>query len=529
MTLRTTENLKLTPTQLLGVTRIGVFSVILLILLIDQVMQKNFLNFGLVFPVYGILAIAFFSHLVWFGLKNKYETIATTGLLLLDIALISGLIYFSGTGQILFSFLYLVHILLAGLLRGARGAQLVALSSALGFSIVMILGEEIKGPGFLFLIAINNAAFFIVAGLSSYLSEQLNFMTEAVQSQNVQLKDLRNLNELVLREMPVGILSFTSENEVVSTNPVLSRLFPNSRLSPRDFELSEKISSLADGHSSDIFEVTKKWQDENKSLLVKVSKMREPTTQMPLFIASIQDFTHFRKLEGQVRQSEKLAAIGTLAAGIAHEIRNPLAGISGSIQLMGETSKNDEDKKLMRIVLKEIDRLNGLITDFLDYAKPEKEPEDRIDLKALMEECLQWSQSNDPLAKKVSHELSLPEVLTVKGHRDRLKQVFLNLFLNAYQAMEKSDKASLKVQGRVHAGKVEIKIEDSGQGMSEKTKQKLFEPFYTTKSKGTGLGLALTHKILEGHLAQIFVESEEGRGSKFIIEFPFNGEFVKQS
>ncbi|MGE0632024.1 MAG: nitrogen regulation protein NR(II) [Pseudobdellovibrionaceae bacterium] len=520
MTQSATNHLRFTPAQLLGATRLGVFSVILIILILDQVLQKNFLNVGLIFPAYTILAIAFVAHFLWFVAKKKFETASTTLVLLVDVVLISGLIYFSGTGQILFSFLYLVHILLAGLLLGSRGAQIVALTSALCFTVVMILGDEIKGPSFLFLLAINNGAFFVIAGLSSYLSEQLNFMSEAVKLQVLQLKDLRNLNEVILREMPVGVLSFTSKDEVISVNPVLGRLFGSDRLSPSDFSIENQTQDLKEGQSTEIFEVQKKWQDENKNLLVKVSKMREPQTKMPLFIASIQDVTNYKKLEASVRQSEKLAAIGTLAAGIAHEIRNPLAGISGSIQMMNESSKNDEDKKLMSIVLKEIDRLNGLVSDFLDYAKPEREPTEPVDLKGILDECFYLISMNDKLSRKVVQKVDLPSSLPVKGDKDRLKQVFLNILLNAYQAMEKSEIQVLKVQGRVDQRTVEIQIEDSGGGMSEKTKQKLFEPFYTTKSKGTGLGLALTHKILEGHSARIFVESEEGKGSKFKVEFP---------
>lgn len=512
---------RMAPAQLLGATRVGVFSIILLILVIDQVLQKNFVNTGVLFPIYTIVGVAFASHLLWLMFKKKSEVLFSSALLMLDVVLISGLIYYSGTSQILFSFLYLIHILLAGLLTGARGAQMVSLMSALCFTLVMILGDEVRGPSFLFLLAINNAAFFIVAGLASYLSEQLSFMSEEVKSQVQQLRALRNLNELILREMPVGIVSFTNESEMISVNPVLRKLLPD--FSFREFNLEARTRNLRTGESTETFEVHKKnTLGEDRNILVKVSKMLEPQTRSSLFIASFQDFTQFRKLEASVRQSEKLAAIGTLAAGIAHEIRNPLAGISGSIQLMSQTTHNDDDKKLMSIVLKEIDRLNQLITDFLDYAKPEQEPSELVDLRPLMEEVLQFVAvaMSDKLPMNVKQDVQLVAGARVRAHRDRLKQVFLNLFMNAYQAMEKSESPVLHVQSRVEEGQLAIEISDSGQGMSEKTKQKLFEPFYTTKSKGTGLGLAMTHKILEGHRAQIFVESEENRGAKFKILLP---------
>jgi two-component system sensor histidine kinase PilS (NtrC family) len=224
-------------------------------------------------------------------------------------------------------------------------------------------------------------------------------------------------------------------------------------------------------------------------------------------------------LEFQSKQNEKLAAIGQLAAGIAHEIRNPLAGISGSIQLLSQDTQDETQEKLMKIILKEIDRLNLLITEFLDYAKPEKKPDSKINVKSTLEEVLVFCRRHPDVKENFIWEVELNDV-QILGFNEKLKQAFLNIIINGIQAMKDSTESkfiiSLKKEGQFAV----VNLKDSGCGMSEETKKKMFEPFHTTKLKGTGLGLAVTYKILEVHRAGIVVNTELNKGTEFIIKFP---------
>ena len=233
--------------------------------------------------------------------------------------------------------------------------------------------------------------------------------------------------------------------------------------------------------------------------------------------------TEKEKLEWDLKQKEKLAAIGQLAAGLAHEIRNPLASISGSIEMLSQTTSSLDDQKLMRIVLKEVHRLNQLITEFLDYAKPGKLPTDVVALDQIIQESLDGLQmslrSQEFLTENLKLEVALDNAW-VKGFSGPLKQAFLNFFINAVQAMKDSPSPCLRVQLKSGPTKVQVSIEDNGSGMPLDVQQRIFEPFFTTRAKGTGLGLAMTHKILTMHSVQISLESKVGVGTRFILEFP---------
>ncbi len=240
------------------------------------------------------------------------------------------------------------------------------------------------------------------------------------------------------------------------------------------------------------------------------------------FIITFQDLTRVRRLENQMRQSEKMAAVGQLAAGIAHEIRNPLASISGSIQLLGSsfTARQEEEQKLMAISMREIDRLNNLITEFLDFVRPDTLRDDPVDLNQLVRDVLEMLKYNKVLRADIKQDLDLSARQVISGNRDKLKQALLNITINAYQAMTESLDPVITVSTSDRDGRVILKIRDRGVGIDEVGLRKMFEPFHTTKPKGTGLGLAVTHKIIESHQGSIFVDSTKGAGTEFTLEFP---------
>jgi two-component system sensor histidine kinase PilS (NtrC family) len=239
------------------------------------------------------------------------------------------------------------------------------------------------------------------------------------------------------------------------------------------------------------------------------------------YIVTFHDLTRVRRLEFAMRQSEKMAAVGQLAAGIAHEIRNPLASMSGSLQLLesGFTSESAEEKKLMRIALREIDRLNNLITEFLDFVRPEVLKEDPVDINLVLRDVLEMAKMNKGLRQEIQQSVELKSIKTIPGHRDKLKQAVLNIVMNAYQAMSEAEKPVIEVKSFDRDDSVVVTIRDHGCGIDEVGLRRIFEPFHTTKPKGTGLGLAITHKIIENHQGRIYVESTKGVGTEFTLEF----------
>lgn len=501
--------------------RVSLFALILLISVVSSLFQEGFLNWHILGPFYGILSIAFAAHLIWF---SQWDRLLRNPVLLFagfvfDALLISVLIYFSGINQSLFLFLHLVNILLAGIACRGVGAVTLALFTSIFFSVAALFSPEMKALNFFFLLALNNVAFFSVAGLSGYLSEQLQSVGQELTRTGQSLRSAQELNQVLVENIPTGMVSFTDSGEVVKANSAASEILALPEIGKMNWYEIFPETRRAEG----LFRGDVKYTPaggNSKILGMTLSKIYSPELQAHLSIGLFDDLTRIRELEYAARQNEKLAAVGGLAAGIAHEIRNPLAGISGSIELLTQTVNNDDDRRLMKIVLREIDRLNNLITEFLDYARPEVPPTDPVDLSSLLTEVLDSMKLNAQVRADVEQVREYAEKLVILGRRDKLKQAFLNIIINSYQAMNDSQKPQITVKAVATEREVRLRIRDSGCGMSEATRKKMFEPFHTTKPKGTGLGLAVTHKILEGHGAQVFVESEVGVGTEFILTFP---------
>lgn len=500
--------------------RVSLYLVVLLVGLLSYLFQPGFINWSFLGPFYGLIAGGLIMHVFLTGHLDGATRFPRLFFLsfLVDAAFFSLLIYFSGVNQSLFLFLHLVSILLAGLVFQSSGALIVALFTSIFFTGVSIFSPDMKAMNFLFLLALNNIAFFTVAGLSGYLSEQLQSVGRELTRTGLNLKASLEFNRVLVDHMPLGMVSFAKDGKVLQANAWAEKIFARPLAEANWFHLLPEYRASHDLQRGDF--KFKSGESDPLVLGITVSNVFSPLIQDVVYIALIEDLTQVRQLEYNLRQNEKLAAIGGLAAGIAHEIRNPLAGISGSVELLSQNANNDDDRKLMKIILREIDRLNNLITEFLDYARPEKPPTDPVDLVSLLREVLEATRMNKQLRADVRVEENFTSSAVILGHRDKLKQAFLNIVLNAYQAMQDSTNPALFVSIEIGKGEAVVRLRDAGCGMNEGTRRRMFEPFHTTKPKGTGLGLAVTHKILEGHRARIFVESEVGKGTEFILHFP---------
>jgi two-component system sensor histidine kinase PilS (NtrC family) len=221
-----------------------------------------------------------------------------------------------------------------------------------------------------------------------------------------------------------------------------------------------------------------------------------------------------------MQRAERLATVGQLAAGIAHEIRNPLASISGSIELLRQAPQaSDDDRTLMAIVHREVQRLNELIGDLLDYANPRPSQPVEFDLAVLVRETLQVSRA-DPALAAVEVSVAADAALPVHADPSKLRQVVWNLVRNAADAAVTGG-GHVRVEVRAaEAGHAAITVEDDGPGIPADRLARIFDPFFTTKPKGTGLGLATCHAVVAEHGGRIDVESEVGKGTKVVVRLP---------
>lgn len=505
-------------------SRVSLYLIILMVTLVSYFFSNQFINWTVLAPFYGLIFVALMIHLIIVSFLDSMFLNARLILatFLLDSVLISALIYFSGTNQSLFLFLHLINILLAGLVLRTQGALVVALTTSTLFTFVCILGPDMKAMSFFFLLALNNVAYFLIAGLSGYLSEQLYEVDTRLIETGLTLKQTQQLNQFVLAHMPLGLVTFEKDGALVQANPSARQIFNQTANSENVFTLFPEIKAMIDASGGvQKAEIAKTLAGEDKVLGVTLSRTLNPLTNENLWIGLFEDLTHLKKMEMNLRQSEKMAAVGGLAAGIAHEIRNPLAGISGSVELLSQTTQSEDDRKLMRIILREIDRLNHLITEFLDYARPDQLPTDIIDLAPLLREILDSMKLNQKVRQDVSLNIEIADSILVQAKKDKLKQAFLNIIINSFQALQEVLTPQLSVHAvPLNDGRVVVKIKDTGVGMKPETLKRMFEPFHTTKPKGTGLGLAITHKILESHRVEVSCQSTLGQGTEFTLIFP---------
>jgi len=244
-------------------------------------------------------------------------------------------------------------------------------------------------------------------------------------------------------------------------------------------------------------------------------RMHEDADGMVLFL---RDMGEVKGLQAQVRRSERLAALGRLVAGMAHEIRNPLNSISGYSQhLKGKLGSGTEEGKALDVIVREVDRLNRVISQLLDFSSP-REPElEQLDLNTIVRQTLVLIE-REAASQGVTVVEELPDRETVvSGHSDSLKQLLLNLLLNALQSMP--DGGVLTVGTGFSGARAYLRVSDTGPGIPEEDQEAVFEPFYTTRASGTGLGLAIVHRIVLDHGAEIRLESSPGAGTTFIVRF----------
>jgi two-component system, NtrC family, sensor histidine kinase PilS len=522
--------------------RLGFLTVILLLTLGFQALQPEFVNTEVLMPVFILMAAAFVLNALYMMWIDKALVFwpSTAFLFFFESVFITYLIHYTGVNQSIFLFLYLINIILCGFVFQRRGAIVLALWTSILFSLLMIIGPELKGQTLVFAVGLNNLAFFAVAALSGYLSEQLNFMGRELKSQGKDIRALRNINALILDNISTGLLTVDSSGLILQANRASGEILglAAGALVGRSIEsvapgllgrtkvAAEKLHRIEVDKTNERFDFSYQ-NGDGERLLLEVTLSELPVeSEIGGYIFAFQDLTKVRRLEFQMRQSEKMAAVGQLAAGIAHEIRNPLASISGSIQLLGGsfTGRQAEEHKLMAIVLREVDRLNNLITEFLDFVRPDTLHDDPVDVNALVKDVAELMKLNKNLNQATKQVFDLSASREIAGHRDKLKQALMNIVINAYQAMNDASEPEIGLTTHDVNNTVVIRIKDRGCGIDESGLKKIFEPFHTTKPKGTGLGLAVTHKIIENHGGRIFVESTKGVGTEFVLEFPARSE-----
>lgn len=412
-------------------------------------------------------------------------------------------------------------------------------------SLVLIIGLIPLAVGFGATVAGTALAVISTAVVGFYLRQALEKTGLALTKTEAQKKRLESLQKAIMANIPSGILSVDSRGKIISVNKFalnilgqseeamigaqLSAFFPELDLLRAQLETRTSISDVSETPSNRR-NITYKTQD-HRELKLGYSLARLSNQEKHEILGTLimfQDLTEALSMEESLKLSEKLAAVGKLAAGIAHEIRNPLAGISGAAQLLDVAGLNEEDQRLLAIIKRESARLDTLITEFLEYVRPAPPKKDPLHLHKIAGHVVESLSVNPKwigYACKLHLTAEPSEVLAI-GDENRISQVILNLLLNAGQAGAKDVWLDV-VDGTT------INILDNGPGIPTEMQAQIFEPFFTTKDKGTGLGLAIAYKTLQGIGATINLKSPvEGfatGGTLFELRFSKAGSNSKEA
>lgn len=422
-----------------------------------------------------------------------------------DAVLVSALVALTGGGASPLTVLYFLNIIAAPFLLPAWGIAVVVLLDAACFAAVLGLawsGNLSWLPDGARAVDIQGLVLHLFAmALVGALSMQLTRGMRGLLDRQVQIgRAMAAERTMLLDELEVGTVEIDAEGRIVACSGVGRRLVGE----VEGTLLSEALPG--EGHTWEVRHV----QDSSVVQLLCTRHLRPNGESLVL----VQDVSRMREMEAAVQRDERLAAVGKLAAAMAHEIRNPLASLSGAIQIM----KADKPDELQEIALREVDRLDALVEEFLDAARPPRLDLLRIEPVDLVREVLR-SFGTDPRYRGVEVELEGEESLgLVPLDAGRVRQVLWNLLLNAAQHMPES--GTIVITARRRVGTAELQIRDTGVGIPAEHLGRIFDPFFSTRAGGTGLGLANVERIIRAHGGSISVYSKPGQGTTFILSFP---------
>lgn len=512
-------------------------------------------------PLLIVIWLALLSNLFYgliFPLFKKVETLASLQIVA-DLWFITLLVHFSGGVLSLFNSMYILSIIAASIVisrtASLQAASLAAIlygglldleyygiisaTSFRGFEID--LSREYRHV--LYTIAVNIAAFYAVALLSGHLAERLKKAGQKLRDRDQYLIEALSFQDYIVQNISSGLMTTDKEMRVTSFNHaaevITGRRLEEVRGRPwtEVFGLTNQDlwrifdKNLREGGQPFPFE-TRLIRKDGEAIPVGLSlSILTDNKGQPMGTVSIfHDLTALKEMEERLRRSERLMAVGQLAAGIAHEIRNPLGSISGAIQMLQEDlASSGEQRKLMEIIIKETDRLNNIVSQFLDFARQRPVIQQDCQLAPILEETIFLLKSSKDFSPQHQIELQIQDdSLVVWGNPDQLKQVFWNLAKNALQAMPEGGPLKITLtayDGRKPSGSlpelwVQVDFEDRGPGISPQDLPHIFDPFYTTKDRGIGLGLSIVHRLVTDMGGAVEAQNREGQGTIFKVKLP---------
>jgi len=535
-------------------SRLSIF-VLLLIIMVLSVQVPDFLV--LPFTVYSFTTLALLLFIA-FDLKQTHQLLFSAIVILqliLEIAVETGVVYHTGGMNSPFAILFVLTVLSASIVYQLIGSAVVAVLASLAYASLLWFDQGLEFS-FKSLLLINDASFykaflyictfFLVAFVSGYLAQKLKVKGEELWSASLELDKIKADTGEILRHLKSGLITIDNRGRIVYFNQAAEEILGYSEAEVKGKDCRDVFKQRMPQLAEKIIQVVKFNQEDSRGLLyiedkssrkvpigISTSILGDSEKGVRGVIAVFQDITEVMKLEERIRIADRLAAVGELSAGIAHEIRNPLASISGSVEVLKEElSLSEENRKLLDLIIKETGRLNRILTYFLKYARIGPSMLSKVELVRILDEVIEIAKKHPSFKENISiHKVFSSNVRYALGEENQIKQIILNLLVNAMESMEgrwgeilitdkslnQTDEFYFTEEESDEAEWVSIAIVDQGKGMTSEQKEKIFSPFYSTKKNGTGLGLPIVQRLVNNLGGRIEFRSQSGKGSVFVV------------
>ncbi len=453
-----------------------------------------------------------------------------------DLLFAGCLIYLTGGIASQFSFLYILIIFSTSFFLSRRDVFVVASAAAILYGslidlqyyrilpVLPGLAQHFPMAGREALNAVfhNVTAFFLVAFLSSLLTERLRLSEQARKQWEIDYEELEHLNRTILSNIPSGLLIVNNAGRIRSVNPGATHITGYRLEEIYNRELEEVFPELEVFENGGFVTVQRgetllRGKEGGLRPVGFTSSLVRDTREKVLgLLITFQDLSKLKEMEEQLKRADRLAAVGQLAAGMAHEIRNPLASISGSVQLLLEGSQvSEEERRLMGIVVREAKRLNRLLTEFLVFARPAPPKFGLVNVSELLDELSSILQGDERF-EKIELRREYAPGCEMFCDRGQIGQALWNLLVNGAEAMPEGGVLRLGID----QAEALLYVEDGGTGIPEEIRNRIFDPFFTTKDHGSGLGLPTVHSIVEAHKGRLEVGRAAGGGTRFAVWLP---------
>ncbi|PKN70643.1 MAG: hypothetical protein CVU54_04600 [Deltaproteobacteria bacterium HGW-Deltaproteobacteria-12] len=498
--------------------------------------------------LYFIIAATYFFSIAYILLLKIFKdlTINIYLQLALDVILVTLLVYITGSFRSNYSVLYTLIIIYSVIFLGRYGGLIIASAAGIFYGLLLdfefyklippissIEHDPSLTAGDVFTrILVHIVSFYILAFLATFVVEQEKKARYLLQEKESAFKQLDLLFRSIVESVDTGIMTIDLNGRIKTFNRAAEEItgFPLEALENRPiaYYFPNIAAFFTDG-------IIKKQTQNRMEVIIKnnsgeeihlgcsISPLKEKQDKQIGSILIFQDLTDIKLMEENLEKSKRLALIGEMAAGLAHEMRNPLASIAGSIELLRQSLKlKNTDERLMQIVLRGKDQLDNFVRDFLLLSRPIPITHEIVDINAIALEVLENIKLSSDWTNKIDVRCSLAGKMTTFANKEQIRQAINNLVLNAIQAMPEGGNLSLSTKSLQHHDKevVEIKIKDTGQGIEGKDLTKIFEPFFTNKDKGTGLGLAIVNRIVDGYGGRIEIKSSMNTGTECTVWLP---------